>query len=67
MARDFDAGNIHYKGPPLPMARVIDLQASKIIKSKRHLHMGRKTESLPQIVYHVLLGRRIINALPSTL
>ncbi len=26
---DFDAGNILYKGPPLPMGRVMDLPASK--------------------------------------
>jgi GTPase SAR1 family protein len=26
---DFDAGNFHYDGPPLPIARVMDLPASK--------------------------------------
>ncbi len=26
---DFDAGTIHYEGPPFPMARVMDLAKSK--------------------------------------
>jgi hypothetical protein len=56
---DFDVDPLQGPTPPLSMARI------KIIKSKRYIWGAR--QSLPQIVYLVLLGRRISNAFPSTL
>ncbi len=37
----FDAVNIDYRGPPLPMAGVMDFAHIKIIKFERHIKKNR--------------------------